>query len=212
MPPKTKKGAIARFIDKVKSTPFTGNATKKGAAAIDRKVSNTIIMAQKRQQKGTMYNGSGKNIPITVSAPSVSSSPAKSKSAPSRPKVSKVDTSGLAKKGLTNTTAKASDISSSPVTTRKTAGKNTGRLAQKASKLRSKGEAALESGNLAKSKRLRRRYDRQTAKMNKSMSNASSGYGMKPGSKNISSPTTFNNKQQDIINEVNKNFNFKNDI
>jgi hypothetical protein len=119
------------------------------------------------------------------------------------------------KKGIASPSAPSlsgSKIESSPITTRKVAGKNTGRLARKADKLRGKGEDALASGNLRKAKRLRRRYDRQTSRMNKSMSNASSGYGMQPGSKNVNSPTTFNNKHQSIINDVNKNFDFKTDI
>lgn len=103
-------------------------------------------------------------------------------------------------------------IESSPITTRKTAGKNTGRLARKASKLRGKGEDALASGNLGKARRLRRRYDRQTSKMNSSMSNASSGYTMKPGSKQKDTPGPINSVQQGVINDLNKNFNFKNDI
>lgn len=119
------------------------------------------------------------------------------------------------KKGIASQSAPSlsgSKIESSPITTRKVAGKNTGKLARKANKLRGKGEDALASGNLRKAKRLRRRYDRQTNRVNKSMSNASSGYGMKPGSKNANSPTTFNNKHQSIINDVNKNFDFNTDI
>lgn len=103
-------------------------------------------------------------------------------------------------------------IESSPITTRKTAGKNTRKLAQKADKLRGKGEDALASGNLRKAKRLRRRYDRQTDRVSKSMSNASSGYTMKPGSKQKDTPGPINSVQQGVINELNKNFNIKNDI
>ena len=119
------------------------------------------------------------------------------------------------KKGIaapSGSSLSGSKIESSPITTRKIAGKNTRKLAQKADKLRGKGEDALASGNLRKAKRLRRRYDRQTDRVNKSMSNASSGYAMKPGSKQKDTPGPVNSVQQGVINDLNKNFNYKNDI
>ena len=64
----------------------------------------------------------------------------------------KVDT-----KPKTDTTPKAD-------TTVKTPKKET---SAKAAKLRAKGEAALESGNVKKAQRLRKRYDRKTARDNK---------------------------------------------
>ena len=42
------------------------------------------------------------------------------------------------------------------------------RIANRAAKTRGKGEAALESGNLAKAKRIRRKYDRQVNRLKKS--------------------------------------------
>ena len=42
------------------------------------------------------------------------------------------------------------------------------KIANRAAKTRSKGESALESGNLAKAKRMRKRYDRQTKRLKKS--------------------------------------------
>jgi len=42
------------------------------------------------------------------------------------------------------------------------------RIANRAAKTRGKGEAALESGNLAKAKRIRGKYDRQVKRLKKS--------------------------------------------
>jgi len=46
--------------------------------------------------------------------------------------------------------------------------KKANRIANRAAKTRSKGESTLESGNLAKARRMRKRYDRQTKRLKKS--------------------------------------------
>ena len=204
--PFIKKGAKKGLIAKAISTPFFGSKGSEGLRK-EKRNSRIIKQAQKKQTQGSMYTGSGAGIPITASETSTPSKPVQS-----RKKETKIEgiTRGVA--APSGPSLSGAKIESSPITTNKVAGKNTGRLARKAAKLRSKGEDALASGNLAKSKKLRGRYDRQTARMNKSMSNASSGYAMKPGSKQKDTPGPINSVQQDVINDLNKNFNFKNDI
>ena len=61
--------------------------------------------------------------------------------------------------------AKPAEVKKAPATTEAKAPKKETSI--KAGKLRAKGEAALESGNVKKAQRMRKRYDRKTARDNK---------------------------------------------
>ena len=138
------------------------------------RVRNKVItkVAQSNQIPDSMYKGKGSDIPITTSAPTVKK-PAKPET---RPAVAKLEST---RKGISMapyTQSIGSRQIDSPTNFRSSQASNLegmnknfssgNRIANRASKTRGKGEDALAAGKLGKAKRLRRRYDRQTKRLN----------------------------------------------
>lgn len=185
MPPKTKKGLIARAIDKVSSTPFFGDPVKRGKEKLETQISDISIMEKKRQRPGGPYRGPGSHIKITTSAPEAPAKPAAKPSAPAKPaakpapyqqSVGSRQTSSpttfrsdqaanmdkmLANFGSQNESAAASFRQNRVANEAKGSKKPVATPSTTRSKKQyDKGVEALKAGNLGKARRLRRRYDR----------------------------------------------------
>ena len=127
----------------------SNNTTSKPAKGSSTKITGAMGSDLRKQQ----YDAKGWKYDHTIAGDHEGAYKKPSKSTtPKTDTTPKVDT-----KPKTDTTPKAD-------TTTKTPKKET---SAKAAKLRQKGEAALESGNVKKAQRMRKRYDRKTARDNK---------------------------------------------
>ena len=142
-------GAGSKSSSDTSKKETSNNTTSKSAKGSSTKITGAIGSDLRKQQ----YDAKGWKYDHTISGDHEGAYKKPSKSTtPKTDTTPKVDT-----KPKTDTTPKAD-------TTTKTPKKET---SAKAAKLRQKGEAALESGNVKKAQRMRKRYDKKTARDNK---------------------------------------------
>lgn len=143
------KGKNSSSNNSSSNNSSSNNSTSKPAKGSSTKITGAIGSDLRKQQ----YDAKGWKYDHTIAGDHEGAYKKPSKSTtPKTDTTPKVDT-----KPKTDTTPKAD-------TTVKTPKKET---SPQAAKLRAKGEAALESGNVKKAQRLRKRYDRKTARDNK---------------------------------------------
>ena len=142
-------GAGSKGSSDTSKKETSNNSTSKPAKGSSTKITGAMGSDLRKQQ----YDAKGWKYDHTIAGDHEGAYKKPSKSTtPKTDTTPKVDT-----KPKTDTTPKAD-------TTTKTPKKET---SAKAAKLRAKGEAALESGNVKKAQRMRKRYDRKTARDNK---------------------------------------------
>lgn len=142
-------GAGSKGSSDTSKKETSNNSTSKPAKGSSTKITGAMGSDLRKQQ----YDAKGWKYDHTIAGDHEGAYKKPSKSTtPKTDTTPKVDT-----KPKTDTTPKAD-------TTTKTPKKET---SIKAGKLRAKGEAALESGNVKKAQRMRKRYDRKTARDNK---------------------------------------------
>lgn len=167
--PETKKQRNSKGLYTKAELAAEKNAYEKRQEMLGKVARNNKIIkdAQAKQIPGTMYKGKGSDLPLTTSAPQ-----------PQRQAVKKVE--GI-KKGIaapytqsigarqidSPTNFRASQASNVESMNKNFTSAN--RIANRAAKTRGKGEAALASGNVAKAGRIRKKYDRQTERLNKKL-------------------------------------------